>query len=389
MSIINSRNGSMDFLRCCAILLVVMAHSELAYVGPMGKRYLSIGGTGVDLFFVLSGYLLGHQLFIELRETGNIDVRRFWIRRWMRTLPAYYVMLSLTMFWLFVSQKARMISPSYLTFLQNYLTDLPYYSVTWSLCVEEHFYLVIAPIILLCSRSRLATWFVVPLFLIVPLACRTMHWYRSLAETHVRWDNCALGVLIALVKVRLPNLWALLERLAPSLAVAGLVLFLQNGLSHHYPSYFVGFADPVVWAMIYSSWVLLANSSLYWSKQFQNAGIRYMADRSYSVYLLHPEILALSKRIPSLSFPLHLTATLLLSLAIAEVLFRFVERPINQARERFRVSRSRSLAIGPQNDSGVERSLAQMFPAEDQAAVQRAIADRSPRSLDARPGGKT
>jgi peptidoglycan/LPS O-acetylase OafA/YrhL len=336
-----TRNQAMDFLRSCAVLFVVTAHAELAHVGPSGDRYFGMGGTGVDLFFVLSGYLLGHQLFSELRETGRIDVGRFWIRRWMRTLPAYYVMLSLTTLWLIARQKTALISPSYFVFLQNYLTDLPYYSITWSLCVEEHFYLAIAPALLLSARHRAAGWLVAAFFLILPLACRSMSWYGSPDETHVRWDGCALGVLIALAKVWFPDLWGFLAKLAPALATVGLLAFLQAGLARIYPTKFLGIPDPIAWSLIYGSWVLLANSSPFWSERFRVVGARYLAERSYAVYLLHPEILALSRRMPSLPFPLHLAATVLLSLAVAEILFRFVERPINELREKLAASRSR------------------------------------------------
>ena len=336
-----SRNGSMDLLRCCAVLLVVTSHAEMAHAGPAGERRLGIGGTGVDLFFVLSGYLLGHQLFMELRETGRIDVRRFWVRRWMRTLPAYYTMLLLTTSWLVARNKVDLISPSYFVFLQNYLTDLPYYTITWSLCVEEHFYLAIAPTLLIGSRSRPAGFALALFFLAGPLACRSASWYRTLEETHVRWDGCALGVLLAMAKVWSPGPWGTLARMAPALATLGLLVFLQKGLSPAYPVDFVGFNDPLVWALTYASWVLLANSGPSWAGRFRVAGVRYLAERSYAVYLLHPEILAVSKRLPPLPFPLHLATTLAFSLGAAEILFRCVERPINDARERFRISRSR------------------------------------------------
>lgn len=85
----NYRIRSMDFLRAVAILLVILAHTSLSYGRFPSLVPLQFGGTGVDLFFVLSGWLLGCQLFKELNKHNTINIKRFWVRRWMRTLPAY------------------------------------------------------------------------------------------------------------------------------------------------------------------------------------------------------------------------------------------------------------------------------------------------------------
>jgi peptidoglycan/LPS O-acetylase OafA/YrhL len=90
------RYRSMDFFRSIAILMVILSHSILSYGAPQYLSPLQLGGTGVDLFFVLSGWLLGGQLFKEINIDGNVSIRKFWIRRWMRTLPAYYAVLMLS-----------------------------------------------------------------------------------------------------------------------------------------------------------------------------------------------------------------------------------------------------------------------------------------------------
>ena len=84
----SNRNHSLDILRSLASVLVVNCHLASTLGGDGTLSALQLGGRGVDLFFVLSGWLLGHQLLAELRKTGKVEVGRFWRRRWLRTLPA-------------------------------------------------------------------------------------------------------------------------------------------------------------------------------------------------------------------------------------------------------------------------------------------------------------
>src|SRR3954451_25261411 len=92
------RLPALDSLRAFAILWVIGLHLSFHFdverISPLLGRFLRCGGAGVDLFFVLSGYLIAGLVRSELRATGRLDVRRFWRRRWMRTLPAYYVTLA-------------------------------------------------------------------------------------------------------------------------------------------------------------------------------------------------------------------------------------------------------------------------------------------------------
>ncbi|QJW93628.1 acyltransferase family protein [Frigoriglobus tundricola] len=341
------RYPGLDFLRALAIVLVVNCHAVTAFGSPAEYHVVQLGGKGVDLFFVLSGWLLGRQLVRELRETNTIDLRRFWYRRWLRTLPAYFAVLALTYAWQVVKGN-RDLRLSYLVFGQTYLTDLPYFGVSWSLCVEEHFYLAVAPLLLLFWRVRPALVLLPPL-LVLPAVCRAAGWYSHDpgVETHARYDPCALGVLLAAIEVTRPRLWAVLRRCAPVLALFGVAAAGHDVVGRLNPE--LGWRDQGVlaWALIFVSWVLLAAARPAWAVG-RAPGVRYIAERSYAVYLLHPEAFAVLHRVggfAGLPLAAFIALTWLFSLALAEVLFRLVERPGMRLRERFGASRSREAPV--------------------------------------------
>ena len=337
------RYPGLDLLRAVAIVAVVNCHTASAFGSPPEYHVVQLGGKGVDLFFVLSGWLLGRQLMRELRDTGIIELRRFWYRRWMRTLPAYFAVLALTYAWQ-LAKGNRDLRLSYLFFGQTYLTDLPYFGVSWSLCVEEHFYLAVAPLLLLFWRWRAAVA-LLPVLLALPMVCRSAGWYFHDAgiETHARYDPCAVGVLIAAVEVARPQLWAILRRLAPFLAVVGLAAAGRDVVCRLNQQWGLGDQGTLAWALMCGSWVLLAGARPNWAVG-RLPGVRYVAERSYAVYLLHPDALALVRRIEGLPFGVFLVLTWVFSLVLAEFLYRLVERPGMRLRERFGASRSREPA---------------------------------------------
>ncbi|HEX4261205.1 MAG TPA: acyltransferase [Acetobacteraceae bacterium] len=132
------RSGGLDLARAAAIAAVLVSH--LLSVRPLGPRAAAatvyLGAAGVELFFSLSGFLIG-RLLIDLAEGGLRPARigRFLGRRWLRTLPLYYAVLGFSI-WLF----ARPDWPS-LFFMQNFYPEASrVVPVSWSLVMEEYFY---------------------------------------------------------------------------------------------------------------------------------------------------------------------------------------------------------------------------------------------------------
>jgi peptidoglycan/LPS O-acetylase OafA/YrhL len=342
----SKRNATLDILRSAAIILVINCHvvSHL-HVGS-ALQLLQIGGKGVDLFFVLSGWLLGHQLLKELRDTGTIEVKRFWHRRWLRTLPAYYAVLVLTLAWQVLLRGNTQPQLGYFFFTQNYHATLPYFGVSWSLCVEEHFYLLVAPALLFFFRVRWSRILILPL-LLLPIVCRQMGWYTAPHETHVRYDQCAVGVLLAWVEVFGPRLWQRLCQLAPYLAVLALAALTYPLLSRLAVCGLSGGYDNLIYALLFVVLVLLANSGPFFRDRLRSGFFRYLADRAYALYLLHPEALAVLKRLSPLPTVVSFALTWALSLAFAELLYRLIERPFMRLRERVPAMRSAETAPLP------------------------------------------
>jgi peptidoglycan/LPS O-acetylase OafA/YrhL len=143
------RNGNLDVIRAAAICLVLVHHTVA--LSPIETRWIRdvaiYGQYGVDLFFVLSGWLIGGLYWRERHKFGNVAIGRFWKRRWMRTIPPYAVVLLVSWLVVYVARD-QPFDLGYLVFAQNYYERAPFFLVSWSLCVEEHFYLLI-PLLLL------------------------------------------------------------------------------------------------------------------------------------------------------------------------------------------------------------------------------------------------
>ncbi|MEI6876293.1 MAG: acyltransferase, partial [Spirochaetota bacterium] len=171
------RLRSLDILRGLAILMVFASHVDprtsevIAQLSGLGSFafwfFHRLGRTGVELFFILSGFLIGGLLFRETSGTGRIDIWRFWIRRGFKIWPSYWLLLlvlALTRTTGYIDTRsigtALQSAAMHLFFLQNYLPDNPN-GPTWSLAVEEHFYLFLPLLlgaVLAFARWRKTDW---------------------------------------------------------------------------------------------------------------------------------------------------------------------------------------------------------------------------------------
>jgi peptidoglycan/LPS O-acetylase OafA/YrhL len=222
--ILQGRIPELDGLRGFAILLVIICHyvanAEHGQLGFWPHHVLSaltIGWSGVDLFFVLSGFLIG-GILLDARTAPNY-FRAFYMRRVHRILPIYYLwilvygVLIASALWLIpgrypVTSKYFLQIPLHLLFLQNMTYGLApfqwkWFAVTWSLAVEEQFYLVAPPLIRFLSLRRIvfglaATICLVPAIRLLVFRYLPEGHYVAVFAMPCRADALAFGMLLAI-----------------------------------------------------------------------------------------------------------------------------------------------------------------------------------------------
>lgn len=333
----SKRNRWLDIVRALAIVLVVNCHVASSHSETFGSSLLTtllgIGGHGVDLFFVLSGWLLGRLLFKESKANDGVDVKKFLKRRWMRTLPAYYTVLTLTLLQAALQDRFTTQNLSYFVFLQGYVYEtLPTFPISWSLCVEEHFYLLIAPLISFIGRRRWIGCISLAFLTIVPMLCRHLEFYNDTSQSHVRVDQCTAGVAIAYLNIYFPQTWIRFQRALPSLLAAGFCIGML-ALSQRM-SLIQGKTPYIAFTFMSIVVVALSERSNWWIHRVYVPGSKYLATRSYSLYLLHVEALAVCDRLQINNLALRFVVTWCIGLALAEILYRLVELPFMRLRPR-------------------------------------------------------
>ncbi len=324
-----SRDAYLDLLRASAILLVVFYH--VVWTAPViYKRTAMVaeyGRLGVDVFFVLSGWLIGGLYWRELRRFGNVELRSFLPRRWIRTLPPYFVALLIAWTAAWVSRKQPFV-PSYLIFIQNYFTVMPFFQVSWSLCVEEHFYILLPLGLKLFSRIRVSPhWFFAMLLITSPISRWivaqngiTHIWGYEFTETHLRFEGLALGFWASYLPYMAAQWWLRLRRYSWWLFWCGWLLLISLPLYSYMMMYKLGFT--VVAVAVTMILVHLTGRNPGWIAR--SSAVKWIALTSYSVYLTHTLMIHLAlgamHRAPFLPIPTFFPLSLAM-VAIGGVLF--------------------------------------------------------------------
>src|SRR5256886_17058512 len=148
------RQPGLDLLRALAIIVVVIYHAAL-FGSKLPARVDRFGWIGVDLFFVLSGYLIGGQLLASLARDQSIHLGRFFARRVLRIMPAYFAVLAIYFLLPSSREYPEMSQPlwKFLLSIQNIaLHGGTAFSHAWSLAVEDQFYLALPFILLFLYR---------------------------------------------------------------------------------------------------------------------------------------------------------------------------------------------------------------------------------------------
>jgi peptidoglycan/LPS O-acetylase OafA/YrhL len=211
-----SRQIELDFIRGIAILMVIDFHSpehSLIFAPFRWLGFPHFGWAGVDIFFVLSGFLVGGLLIKEWKTRGSIDARQFLIRRILKIWPQYYVYLFIV---LLTRHRTLHNLWGNLLNIQNYIGGIAH---TWTLAVEEHAYLILVFLLAIAARRRVRMRYL--FYLLVTLAAAilinrmtlTLLGFNTFTRTDTRVDGILYGVMLAILYHYTPEQFARLQRL--------------------------------------------------------------------------------------------------------------------------------------------------------------------------------
>lgn len=359
----NRRLPGLDGLRGIAVLAVIIYHADVS---------LLVGGfLGVDVFFVLSGFLITSLLIEELTRTNTVDRARFYIRRIRRLMPALFLVLlfSVLVSGLFVLDAAYhvrrdlpwaitfVLNWSYLFFEQSYFVNIsrpPLLQHLWSLSVEEQFYVIWPVMIIGLYKLKLGNLTPrVKIFIASSvLALASTAWMIHLSisngfpipndpsRVYFGTDTHAMGLLVGCAAAALWRPEKLNHRLTPDRASAmkGIGLFSIAGLAYFFLFvselnewlYRGGF---LVLSILTASLVIVAaHPGLKFGTILGNPVLKWIGDRSYGIYLWHWPIFVLMRSGIDIQWPdpVAFVAKILIVLVIADLSYRFVEMPIRQ-----------------------------------------------------------
>ena len=357
----------LDNLRAFAIIMVFLFHYPRWFDHPTWfPDVLKFGWTGVDLFFVLSGFLIASQLFTQIIKDGTFSMKVFYIKRFFRIIPIYYFVLAL--YFLFPVLSGDQLLPplwKFLTFTHNLgFTDFDThraFGVVWSLCVEEHFYLLLPVTLLLLLKT---VWYkkagvLLLILFIAGFFIRMYCWYEIYIPqtngienrdlwiptiyypTYCRLDGLLVGVAIAGFYNYLPSLFTLLSKYANGIIAVGLLILtisyflFINGIGFSrsifsFPIVSVGFGCLVLGSIIPTSFLY----------QWKSKILTKIAELSYALYLIHMGVILLTQ---NLFFEFGIAKdsnlTFLLSIifcaVVALILHYSIEKPFMKMRSRF------------------------------------------------------
>lgn len=368
MNTLKNRRWGLDLLRAVAILTVIEGHGR--YISQkLGSKLEYLGLTdGVDLFFVLSGFLIGTILIESYKENTPLDYRTFWMRRWLRTLPIYLVVLVANIiFMIFIFKYEFSIKDmlKHFVFAQNIIppyTDHRFFSEAWSLSIEECFYLVVPILIILVTfltkrKDKKFVFISVLVFMILfSLVCRAILYLRiptenlSLTEWNTRFriivperlDSLAIGVLAAYVRLNYNELWANRKIVVTTFIIGFFFMIALDRTWIFNEMIPQGFFAYVPYFLLYSCAVALTLPFLdSWEpkQNFLTKFISLTSKLSYSMYLFHNSLMAIplknftqtvtDEKIKVLLYILYWISIY----AISYFTYTFIERPILKYRD--------------------------------------------------------
>lgn len=358
----------LDVMRALAILLVVFSH--ISWIIPNAQGIvidlMGIAGVfGVEIFFCLSGFLIGRIIYkLYLSKDVNFkSVAYFWVRRWFRTLPNYYLALLINIaVTLFIGLNVPANIWSYFVFLQNFSSEMPLFFVeSWSLSVEEFAY-ILGPLLLFCTlfiKTKIAkqkmflyvTLFILVCFLISKWfyaindnVNNMSHWNTNLKAVVIyRIDAIYYGVLAAYISIVKPVFWG---KSKYYMVLISLVLLFTLNIIAPLANLYIE-TNPIFWNFWYLPLYSIAIAfSLpffsQWKKSPKIIGkpIVYISLISYSVYVFHYSIILQimkfywpTENLPRLDICIYIVTYLSITFFCSYIVYSLFEKPMTALRD--------------------------------------------------------
>lgn len=365
----------LDVLRAFAIITVVYNHGWIYSEKFMDREtYDYFHFDGVSLFFVLSGFLIGGIIFSIIEKHGSSvkTLKDFWIRRWFRTLPLYYlVLIILVVKASFSFYSIFEFAPyiKYFFFSQNFFSlRNEFFLVSWSLAVEEWFYIILPLCVWLLTGPfkigiKTAIPWLVVIFVIVCLTARALKFNMYEADTLAgmplkdrypftvigRLDSLMYGILAAYVFRYLRFLWDNYKKLFFSV---GMIIILVDYVFFNHKVFLDSNSINFIWYRNVLHYSVLPLAAAFILPFLYDLKMNFKISKvfifisiiSYSLYLSHLTIVAIFK------WPVHTTNALhiadeykyifqymfywVFSILISTLLYKYFEKPMTDMRER-------------------------------------------------------
>lgn len=378
----NKRIIGLDVLRSIAIILVMLMHSgsmflplaRLPLIGNIVGKLLAIiipvGYLGVELFFVLSGYLIGSiliKLFSDNKKPIFKEIKQFWIRRWLRTLPNYYFVLLINYIVFVFILNSYPFNWKYLFFIQNFISVQPsFFRESWSLAVEEWSYFLLPIIMFVCfvlfkkSSSKFLILLSICLIILLSFCVKFAFLFTNFHQFIPFDEQLRKVVLFRLDAIMYGFLMAWWMHYFSSFFLKHKIIFLLLGLfflvilvwyfyingnfelENQTSNFIIVFINRMFWIPLvgvsFSFMIPFFATLISFNNNILNTVFMFISKISYSLYLIHFPVYALIffKKLPFLNIQqslYNIMSYFTVCFVIAYLLYRFWELPFLKWRD--------------------------------------------------------
>ena len=378
----NKRIIGLDVLRSIAIILVMLMHSGSMFlplaklpllgniVGKLLAIIIPVGYLGVELFFVLSGYLIGSiliKLFSDYKKPIFKEIKQFWIRRWLRTLPNYYFVLLINYVVFVFILNSYPFNWKYLFFIQNFISVQPsFFRESWSLAVEEWSYFLLPIIMFVCfvlfkkSSSKFLILLSICLIILLSFCVKFAFLFTNFHQFIPFDEQLRKVVLFRLDAIMYGFLMAWWMHYFSSFFLKHKIIFLLLGLfflvilvwyfyingnfelDNQTSNFIIVFINRMFWIPLvgvsFSFMIPFFATLISFNNNILNTVFMFISKISYSLYLIHFPVYALIffKKLPFLNIQqslYNIMSYFTVCFVIAYLLYRFWELPFLKWRD--------------------------------------------------------